>query len=230
MNDTYTGLPAALRDNPPLITPEITRATQIIIATRELLVKIAQEAEATILEQLWIINKGLGGDPAAMAWYARVHLQMDGEKVVEQVGLWSAVRKNRELRELGRRQPLHAMSVVESLSHAGIEHIADDPLIAEVLTKPPAGRAKLIKQLIESQRTDTAPEPVQAPAPVATIVQGAPALTALTEQILDAERQLAGYPRERLAQVSETDKERLLRALDSAVAAIDNIIDVVTQQ
>ena len=220
---------------PWVATPRAIAAAARIRTVVETLRRLAEMGEAEIHEALWAIHEEAPDEQIFGAFVER-ELGIQRDDALRRVAVWGRARRSRPLRELARAGGIGADDVLQRIGRiidAGAAEVLDDDAeVRKLMVLPGKQLSRALRRLIDQAGQASVPgappEPVQAPAPVATIVQAAPALTALTEQILDAERQLAGYPRERLAGLSETDKQRLLRACDSAVAALDNIIDAVT--
>lgn len=149
----------------PAPTPRALEAIQRIKSIRHLVVTLAEQLDAQLMENLWIVRQEFS-DEAVFLKFVDSELRMNATEAQRRVIAWEGARKNRQLREMANREPNDALKIINQLTAADYRIEDDDPKITEILLSPPKKRARTLKALLEAAPIEVArPEGRPAPAP-----------------------------------------------------------------
>ena len=133
----------------PAPTPRALEVVQKIKSIRQIVVTLAEQLDAQLMENLWILRQEFV-DEAIFITFVERELDMNQQEVQRRVIAWEGARKNRQLRELANREPQDALKLIGQLTASDYAIEDDDPQITEILLSPPKKRARTLKALLEA--------------------------------------------------------------------------------
>ncbi|MYD99746.1 MAG: hypothetical protein F4Y03_00495 [Alphaproteobacteria bacterium] len=141
-------------------------AVEAIRACRDALRVLWDAMESRVMESCWVIRREIP-DREAFTAYVRERLDgvMEADRAWAAAAAWDAARSNRDLRRLASRRPAEAVDYMYEFVKAGREDLAGGDVgdeaqrrAVEILSAPAAKRTRMVRRLIESERTGRSPE------------------------------------------------------------------------
>lgn len=227
-------------------SPAVFAAAQEIKAMRKIASAMMQIFEARLYEQLYFIRGECPNDEM-FGKFAVAELGMTAADAITKADHWAIARKNRPLRELAQssgRGMDTAMLVIGKLVDADIMDSIEDDQVRGLLAQPPKKMISEIRRLIDrdpsaeaggerlkivERERDTALEQVAA---LENNRETSPAVSAVTSRIAEFEAELSQLAASLDPAAIAADTlagQRLLRAVDSAVAVLDEIADTASR-
>ena len=150
MTTTKNNTPAA-EPGPVPATPAALAAVAEIKALRNLVVQMAQVAEAQIMERLWRVRSEFD-DERNYCRFVEFHLSIPQKQALAYVAAWEGARQNRRLRELAQSEPSQAMEFVQRLTDHGLDDVTEkDSEVARLLSLPPRKQIKVLRELLDAK-------------------------------------------------------------------------------
>lgn len=152
----------------PAPTPRAMEIAQNIKSIRQIVVTLAEQLDAQLMENLWALRQEFS-DEAQFFCFVEGELQINAKEAQRRIIAWDGARKNRKLREFANREPQDALKLIGQLTASDYAIEDDDPQITEILLSPPKKRARTLKALLEAAPAVAAPieaaRPERRPAP-----------------------------------------------------------------
>ena len=137
-------------------TARAREIAQNIRSIRQIVVTLAEQLDAQLMENLWLLRQEFSGEDIFLE-FVQAELQINPKEAQRRVIAWDGARKNRQLRELANREPQDALKLIGQLTAGDYAIEDDDPQITEILLSPPKKRARTLKALLEAAPTGAAP-------------------------------------------------------------------------